>query len=132
MDLAVAMLHAEQAHGSEDQRHRGGLAEDRGRKIALGNVDQDTLAELDLRKILGIGAQRVLGVGAAVGIVEKRLGNPALVQLAQILNAGDVLHGRPGPFLNFFAALSSSMVGWSAKSHLIASFGRHSRREDIP
>ena len=97
MNLAVAMLHAEQADGGQDQRHRGGLAEDRGGEIALGDVDQDALAELDLPQILGIGAQRVLGVGAAVGVVEKRLGNPALVQLAQILNAGDVLHGRPGP-----------------------------------
>jgi hypothetical protein len=35
VDLAVAMLHAEQAHGREDQRHRGALAEDRGRQIAL-------------------------------------------------------------------------------------------------
>ena len=97
MNLAVAMLHAEQADRRQDQRHRGGLAEDRGGEVALGYVDQDALAELDLRKILGIGAQRVLGVGAAIGIVEERLGNPALVQLAQILNAGDVLHGRSGP-----------------------------------
>ena len=97
MNLAVAMLHAEQADRRQDQRHRGGLAEDRGGEIALGDVDQDALAELDLLQILGIGAQRVLGIGAAVGIVEERLRNPALVQLAQIFDAGDVLHGRPGP-----------------------------------
>jgi len=97
VDLAVAMLHAEQADRRQDQRHRGGLAQDRGGEIALGDVDQDALAELDLPKVIGIGAQRVLGIGAAVAIIEKRLGNPALVQLAQILNAGDVLHGRPGP-----------------------------------
>ena len=99
VDLAVAMLHAEQADRRQDQRHRGGLAEDRGREIALGDVDQDALAELDLLQVVGIGAQRVLGIGAAVGIVEKRLGNAALVQLAQILDAGDVLHGRSRPLL---------------------------------
>ena len=97
VDLAVAVLHAEQADGGQDQRHRRGLAEDRGGEVALRYVDQDTLAELDLPKILGIGAQRVLGIGAAIRIVEEGLGNAALVQLAQIFNAGDVLHGRSGP-----------------------------------
>ncbi len=48
VDLAVAMLHAEQADRGQDQRHRGGLAEDRGGEVALGDVDQDALAELDL------------------------------------------------------------------------------------
>ncbi len=124
MDLAVAMLHAEQADGGEDQRHRGGLAEDGGGEIALGDVDQDALAELDLLQILGIGAQRVLGIGAAIGIVEEGLRDAALVQLAQIFDAGDVLHGRPGPFLNFFAGLSSTMVGWPAKSHLASAHVR--------
>ena len=97
------MLHAEQADRRQDQRQRGGLAEDRGREIALGDVDQDALAELDLLQIVAVGAQRVLGIGAAVGIVEKRLRHPALVQLAQIFDAGDVLHGRSRPFLYFVA-----------------------------
>jgi len=37
-------------------------------------------------------AQRFLGVGAAIGVVEKRPGHAAPVKLAQIFNAGDVLH----------------------------------------
>ena len=116
VNLAVAMLHAEQADRRQDQRQRGGLAEDRGRQVALGDVDQDALAELDLLQIVVVGAQRVLGIGAAIGIVEERLRHAALVQQAQILDAGDVLHGRSRPFLYFLACLSSSMVGPPAKS----------------
>src|SRR5438270_11555053 len=48
-----------------------------------------------------IGAQRLLGIGATVRIIEKRLRHAALVQLAQILDAGDVLHGRSRPFFLF-------------------------------
>ncbi len=83
----------------QDQRHRGGLAEDGGGEIALGDVDQNALAELDLLQIVAVGAQRILGIGAAVGIVEESLRHAALVQLAQILDAGDVLHERSRPFL---------------------------------
>src|SRR5665213_816004 len=45
-----------------------------------------------------VGAQRVLRIGAAVRIVEERLRHVALVEQAQIFDAGDVFHvGIPGP-----------------------------------
>ena len=103
MNLAVAMLHAEQSDRRQDQRQRSGLAEDGGREIALGDVDQDALAKLDLLQVVMIGAQRLLRIGAAVGIVEERLRHAALVKLAQILDAGDVLHERSRPFLRLTA-----------------------------
>ena len=116
VDLAVAMLHAEQSDRREDQRQRGGLAENRGGQIALGDVDQDALAKLDLLQIVAVGAQRFLGIGAAIRIVEERLRHVALVQLPQILDAGDVLHGSSRPFLYLRLDISSSMVGPAAKS----------------
>ena len=81
--------------GSEER-----LAENGGREIALRDVDQDALAELDLLQILAVGAQRFLGIGAAIRIVEKRFRHAALVELAQILDAGDVFHERSRPFLH--------------------------------
>ena len=71
----------------------------------LRHVDQDALAELDLLQIVAVGAQRVLGIGAAIRIIEERLRHLALVQLAQILDAGDVFHGQ-FPALLVFAALT--------------------------
>jgi hypothetical protein len=100
MNLAIAVLHAEQPDRRQDERHRGGLAQNIGLQIALGDVDQNALAELDLLQVVAIGAQRLLRVGAAIGVVEKRLGHTALVQQAQVLDAGDVLHGRSRSFLH--------------------------------
>ena len=61
MDFAVAMLHADQPDRRQDQRHRGGLAEDRGGEVALRDVDQDALAELDL---LQVGAELARSVSS--------------------------------------------------------------------
>src|SRR5581483_6899020 len=94
MDLAVAMLHAEQPDGRQYQLHGRLFAEDRGRGVALGDVDQDALAELDRLHVIAIGAQRFLGIGAAVAIVEERLWHAALMQRAKIVDTGDVLHER--------------------------------------
>ena len=106
VDFAVAVLHAGQPDRRQDQRQRGGLAENAGREIALRHIDQDALAELDLLQIVAIGAQRFLGIGAAVGIIEECLGHLSHVNLPQILDAGDVLHERSRPrFLLVFAAL---------------------------
>ena len=91
------MLHAGQPDRREDQRHRRRLAENAGRQIALRDVDQDALAELDLLQVVDVGAQRLLGIGAAIGVVEERLRHLAHVNLAQILDAGDVLHERSSP-----------------------------------
>lgn len=94
MDFTVAMLNAEQADRRQDQWHRCRLAENRGGQVALRDVDEDALAQLDLLKVLRVGAQRLLGVRAAVRIIEKCLWYPALVPLPQIFDSGNVLHGR--------------------------------------
>ncbi len=99
VNLAVAMLHAAQPDRRQDQRQRRRLTEDGGGEIAFRDIDQDALAELDLLKIVAVGAQRVLGIGAAIGVVEKRLGHLAHMDLAQILDAGDVFHECSRPFL---------------------------------
>ena len=52
-----------------------------------------------IREVGAVGTERLLGIGAAVGVVEERLGHPAHMELAQILDAGDVLHERFRPFL---------------------------------
>ena len=60
------------------------------------DVDQDALAQLDALEIGAVGAQRLLGIGAAVGIVEERLRHPAARGLPQVLDAGHGSHGvRP-------------------------------------
>src|SRR5258705_9324278 len=102
------MLHAQQPDRGEYQRHRRGLAEYRGGEIALGDIDQYALAKLDRFEIGAVGAQRVLGIGTAVGVIEKRFRHAALVQLAQILDAGDMFHRRFRPFLYLSLESSSS------------------------
>jgi len=42
----------------------GRRAQDGGRQIAPGDVDQDALAELDLLQIVAVGAQRFLAIGS--------------------------------------------------------------------
>ena len=98
-DLAVAMLHAQQSDRRQDQRQRRGLAENGGREVALADIDQDALAKFDLLQIVMVGAQRVLGIGAAIRIVEERLRHVALVKQAQIFDAGDVFHRGSRAFL---------------------------------
>ena len=98
-DGEIHACRAAQADRRQDQRQRCRLTEDGGREIAFRHVHQNALAKLDLLKIIAIGAQRFLRIGTAIGVVEKRLRHFAHVDLAQILDAGDVFHGRSRPFL---------------------------------
>ena len=98
VDFPVAVLHPGQADRRQDQRQRGRLAENGGRGIAPGDIDEDALAQLDRLQILTVGAQRFLGIGTAVAIIEKCLWHFPHVALPQILDAGNVFHGRiPAP-----------------------------------
>jgi len=56
-------------------------------------------ANFDRLQIVAIGAQRFLGIGAAIGVIEERLGHLSHMALPQILDAGDVFHGRSRSFL---------------------------------
>ena len=47
------------------------------------------LAQLDGLEIGAVGAQRLLVIGAAVGVVEKGTRNPAAGERAQVVDAGD-------------------------------------------
>ena len=100
VNFAVAILHAGGADRRADQRHGGLLAEDRGRGVAVGDIDQDTLAEFQLLQIRGIGAERILAIGAVVDIIEERLRHVALVFKTKIFDAGDMLHEVPSRSCN--------------------------------
>ncbi len=97
MNLAVAVLHAGRAHRRQDQRQVRFLTEDGGREIALRDIDQNPLAKLDRLQVVVVGAVCLLGIGAAIDIVEERLRHATLVNLAQILDAGDAIHRHSGP-----------------------------------
>ena len=93
-DFAVAVLHAAQPDRRQRQRQRDRLAEYRGVGAAAGDVDQNALAQLDAFEIGAVGAQRLLRIGAAVGIFEERARHLAAGGLPQILDAGHGFHGR--------------------------------------
>ena len=77
----------------ERQRHR--LADDGGGEIAARHVDQHALAQLDPLEIGAVGAQRLLRIGAGLGIVEEHPRDLAAGELPQVLDAGDgVMHGH--------------------------------------
>ena len=69
------------------------LPDDGGGEAARGDVDQHALAQLDRFEVGAVGAQRLLVVGAAVGVIEKRARNLAAGKLPQVVDAGDVFHG---------------------------------------
>ena len=65
-----------------------------GRSLATQMVGEDVsmplaLAQPDLIEVRGVVAQRLLGVGADVGVVEEHLRHPALGDLPQIVDGGD-------------------------------------------
>ena len=63
------------------------------RDVAVVDVDQHALAQLDGFEVGAVGAERLLVVGAAVGIFEKGARNPPAGELAQVFDAGDDFHG---------------------------------------
>ena len=67
---------------------------------ARRDVDQDALAQLDGFEIGAVGAQRLLGIGAAIGIFEKRPRHLAAGGLPQVLDAGHGFHGFGVPALS--------------------------------
>ena len=99
-DLAVAVLHAQQADRRQHERRRHFLPDDGGGEAARGDVDQHALAQLDLLHVGAVGAQRLLVIGTAVGVIEKGARNLAAGKLPQVFDTGDVFHGVPGAFTN--------------------------------
>ena len=93
-DLAVAVHHAAEPDRAERERHRHRLAQDGGRGAALVDVHQHALAQLDALHVGAVGAQRLLVVGAGVGVFEEHLRHVAPRALPQVLDAGNRLHAR--------------------------------------
>ena len=61
--------------------------------IAIVDVHQHALAQLDGREIVEVGVEGLLGVRAAVGVFEKGARNPPAGKLAQVFDAGCDFHG---------------------------------------
>ena len=73
--VAVYCMPAKPDRG-ERKRQRDLLADDGGGQIALRDVHQHTLAQLDAFEVLAIGAQGLLRIGAGLGIVEEGAQGP--------------------------------------------------------
>ena len=61
-------------------------------RLALRHVDQHALAQLDALEVGAVGAQRLLRVGAGLGIIEERAWHLAAGHLPQVLDAGHDAH----------------------------------------
>ena len=93
-DFAVTVLHAAKPDRRQRQGQRRRFAEDGGVRAPLGDVDEDLLPQLDAFEIGAVGIQRLLGIGAPIGIFEERPRHLAAGGLAQILDTGHRFHGR--------------------------------------
>ena len=93
-NLAVAVLHAGEADRRQRQRHRHRLADDGGGEIALRNVDQHALAQLDALQVGAVRPQRFLRIGSRFGVVEEHLRHLAPGKLAQVFDAMGGAHDR--------------------------------------
>ena len=80
LHFTASRVHAGQADRAEDHRHRQFGAEQLGGKTQVVDIAQDALAQADLGQVRTVGAQRVLGVGAAVDVIEQKRGNLRLAR----------------------------------------------------
>ncbi len=91
-DFAVAVLHAAQPDRRQRDRQRDFLPDDGGRQIALVDIDQHALAQLDALHVGAVGAEGLLGIGAGIDILEERARHAPFGKLAQVFDAGDGGH----------------------------------------
>src|SRR5262249_6268040 len=78
---------------------RNPLAEDRRGQVAMRNIDEDTLAQLDSLDVGAVRPQRFLRIGPGFGIVEEHPRNFAARALPQVLDARDGAHVDAFPSL---------------------------------
>ena len=69
------------------------LAENGGGEVALRHVEEHALAQLDVLEVVAVGAQRLLRVGAGLGIIEERAWHLAAGHAPQVFDAGHDAHG---------------------------------------
>ena len=70
-DFAVAVLHAAQPDRGERDRQRRLLPDNGGGQVALVDIDQHALAQLDPLHVGAVGAEGLLGIGAGIDILEE-------------------------------------------------------------
>ena len=86
------MHHAAEPDRPEGERQRHRFSQDGGRGAALVDVAQDALTQFDLLEISTVGAQRLLVVGASIGIIEEHFRDVAARTLPQVGDAGQCFH----------------------------------------
>ena len=91
--FAVGPVQPGEPGGRDRHRHDRVLPGHRGAGAASVDVNPHALAQGDGIEIVAVGAQRRLGVGAAVDIVENRPGDAFSRHRAQIFYAGHHRHG---------------------------------------
>ncbi|MNI11490.1 hypothetical protein D3C73_646370 [compost metagenome] len=89
LHLAPSRRHAAQADGRQRHRHGHLLAEQLGRQAQARDVAQDALTQRHARQIIDIVAQRLLGEGAAIDIVEQEARQTTARRLAKVGGRGD-------------------------------------------
>src|SRR5665213_2348000 len=87
------MLHAAQTDRTERDRCRRRGADDLGGNVALIDIHQHALTQLDGGEIVEVGVECLLVIRAAVGIFEKGAWNPPAGKLTQVFDAGRDFHG---------------------------------------
>ena len=98
-NFAVAMLHAAQPDRRERDRQRGLLPDDGGGEVALVDIHQHALAQLDALHVGSVGAEGLLGIGAGIDILKERARHALFGKLAQVFDAGDRRHRRIHPLV---------------------------------
>ena len=92
LDFTTAGEHAGQADRRQAHRHGHLLAEQFGGQVQFGHVLQHALAQFDVRQVGDVAAQRVLGVGAAIGVMEQE-GRQLALRGGAIVGRGRNDHG---------------------------------------
>src|SRR5665213_2056674 len=87
------MLHAAQTDRTERDRCRRRGADDLGGNVALIDIHQHALTQLDGGEIVEVGVECLLVIRAAVGVFEKGAWNPPAGKLTQVFDAGRDFHG---------------------------------------
>ena len=88
LHLATAGVHAGQTDRCQGYRHGQLLAEQFGGQVQLGHVLQHALAQGNVGQVGNVALERVLGIGAAVDIVEQ--------ERRQLAPGGFAVVGRGG------------------------------------
>ncbi|EKD59847.1 MAG: hypothetical protein ACD_54C01099G0001 [uncultured bacterium] len=102
LDLTIRVLHAGRSHRGQRHRHRNRGADHADRAAAPGQIAGNALAQADLGEIGGVFTEGLFGVAARFRVIVEHLRRALLVQLLEIIDAGDHRGGEGhggGPFV---------------------------------